>query len=188
MKNSNVVFLDLETTGVAPKFDKIVEVGLIRVEKGKVVKKYSQLVKPPFKIPFAAQSVHGISDAMVRDMPPIKEIKSELAELLRDAYIITHSTNHFDMHFLRNSLGENFVDMAKHINLLFLSRKLDKEFTSHKLESVATRYSVRLKDQHRALSDANTTYECFVGLCKRHNIDDINKIVALLRVKARRKE
>jgi len=188
MNKCNLVFLDLETTGINPHSDKIVEIGIVRIEKRKEIKSYSQLIKPPISIPLSAQLVHGISNEMVISKPKIKQIKHKIIELIKDAFIITHSANNFDILFLKKSLGENIVDLNKHINLCFLSRRLDSKYKSHKLESLAYRYKIELKNHHRALGDAYIAYGCFMNLCKQHKINLIEQVFSTLNHKMKDKK
>ena len=75
----SIVFVDLETTGANPAFDRIIEVGIVKVAGGQVEYEWSSLVDPGVPIPPMIQGFVGITDAMVRDAPSFGDIADEVA-------------------------------------------------------------------------------------------------------------
>jgi DNA polymerase-3 subunit alpha (Gram-positive type) len=175
-----LVFLDLETTGLNHYYERIIEIGMVVVKNGKIHQKHQHLVNPGKKIPYGAYLVHGITDEMVKDKPRIHELKPKLEKILCDCYLVTHSSSNFDIHFLRNELGYEFINTDYHINTCKLSRRLDCHCESHSLRAIRKRYGIKTPYQHRALGDALITYKCFKKIVKKHNIKTIREIFKIL--------
>ncbi|MDH5534446.1 MAG: 3'-5' exonuclease, partial [Betaproteobacteria bacterium] len=101
MLDEPLVFLDLETTGATAHYDRITEVGLIEVERGRLVGEWSTLVNPGVSIPPAIQSLTGITNDMVALAPGFDEIARELYRRLEGKLLVAHNAR-FDYGFLRN--------------------------------------------------------------------------------------
>jgi DNA polymerase-3 subunit epsilon len=95
-----LAFLDLETTGVNPDLDRIVEVALRVAAPGGRITSFHSLVNPGVPIPSGASAVHHITDADVRDAPRFAGIAPTLFELLRDADLAGFGIRRFDMRLL----------------------------------------------------------------------------------------
>ncbi len=75
--------LDTETTGLDTQTDRIVEIGIVRLEPDRPARTYRRLVHPGIAIPPAASAIHGITDAHVAAMPPFAELLPEINQSLR---------------------------------------------------------------------------------------------------------
>ena len=76
------VVFDLETTGVSPLTDAVIEISAIKVRDGKVVDEFSTLVNPKRRIPYGASRVNGITDEMVADMPVFEEVLKDFIDTI----------------------------------------------------------------------------------------------------------
>lgn len=120
LKQRYIAF-DVETTGLSPYNDRIIELGAVLFENGIPVKKYGTLVNPMVNIPTAASEVNHITNQMIQDAPTEKEVYTNLINFLGDALqektvICAHNAK-FDMDFLSHALmrlGHN----AKYIMLI----------------------------------------------------------------------
>ena len=104
------VTLDLETTGLEPKKDRIIEIGAVKVKDGAVEAEYSTLVNPQMQIPKRIWELTGISDEMVENSPVISEALEGLMEFCRDLPLLGHNII-FDYSFVKHSavnLGMEF--------------------------------------------------------------------------------
>jgi len=180
MKYTSFTFLDIETTGFACKEHRIVEIGILKSINRRITEEYSQLINPKRDIPWSVVSVHGIENKHVADAPEIRQVKKKIEELLEDSIVVTHSSNNFDLHFMRNELGKDIIADARHINFCKLSRRLDKDCSGHSLGAVAKRYDVTIINQHRALGDAKTMYSCFHKMIERYNIGELKQILDIV--------
>src|SRR6185437_16555846 len=97
----DLVFVDLETTGGNAAYDRITEVGVVRVTDGALVDEWSSLVNPERPIPSYIESFTGISNEMVAGAPRFAEIAGLVREKLRDAVFVAHNAR-FDYSFLRS--------------------------------------------------------------------------------------
>ncbi len=155
---SQLVFIDLETTGANPLIDRITEIGLIEVVNGET-RRWSTLVNPQRAIPAFIQGLTGIDNAMVADAPTFAEVADELRARLHGKVFIAHNAR-FDYGFVKNEfkrLGQHFqTDVLCTVRL---SRKLYPEHHKHNLDSLIARHGLHADDRHRALADAELIWQ-----------------------------
>jgi DNA polymerase III subunit epsilon len=150
----NLVFVDLETTGASPGYDRIIEVGLVRVADGEVVEQWSTLVNPGTSIASNIEAFTGISNEMVRDAPRFAEIAATVFEKLSGAVFVAHNAR-FDHGFLhREFLRVNVQLSIPVLCTVKLSRRLFPQYVRHNLDSVIERHGIICTARHRALGDA----------------------------------
>jgi DNA polymerase-3 subunit epsilon len=150
----NLVFVDLETTGASPGYDRIIEVGLVRVAHGAVIERWSTLVNPGTPIPANIAAFTGISNEMVRDAPRFAEIAATVFEKLRGALFVAHNAR-FDHGFLhREFLRVNVQLSVPVLCTVKLSRRLFPQYVRHNLDSIIERHGISCTARHRALGDA----------------------------------
>lgn len=176
----NYTVIDLETTGLSPEYDEIIEVAAAKVVDGNIVEQFSSLIKPIFEIPEFITELTGITNYMLSSAPTIQEVLPRFIDFLGDATLIGHNVN-FDINFLYDAclqyldkpLSNNFVDTMRISRLLFPSEE------HHRLEDLLQRLNVSVSRSHRALDDAIATMECYEEM-KRYvtvnNIDFYSKI------------
>ena len=97
------IVLDLETTGLDPDNDEILEVGMVRVESGDMCERYSQLFKPSGPIPLSITHLTGIRNEDCQNQPAFDEKATEILTFLDTEWIIMHNAD-FDLSFLRKAL------------------------------------------------------------------------------------
>ena len=97
LDDTYIVF-DLETTGFSPSVNRIIEIGAVKVESGKITERFSTFVNPDVPIPFRIEELTGINDNMVLDAPRIDEVLPEFLEFCGDAVMVAHNAS-FDMSF-----------------------------------------------------------------------------------------
>lgn len=149
------VVFDLETTGVSPQSDKVIEISAVKVRDGKVVDEFSTLVNPMKSIPYGATMVNGITDKMVADKPVFEEVLKEFIEFIGDDILVGHNINEFDMKFIhrdceaffRMFLGNDYIDT------LPIARKCLPQLAHHRLTDLAIHYNIPAEGAHRALND-----------------------------------
>ncbi|MFY9779958.1 MAG: 3'-5' exonuclease [Candidatus Baltobacteraceae bacterium] len=91
--------VDVETTGIDPRRDRVVEVACLRMRRGEIVERFCSLVDPGRPIPLEASMVHGIYDPDVRGAPALARLVPRLRALTRDALVVAHNAR-FDVAFL----------------------------------------------------------------------------------------
>ncbi|SFL88032.1 3'-5' exonuclease [Shimia aestuarii] len=157
------VVFDSETTGLLPHKDEVVQLGAVRVVKGRIVpgEKIDQLVDPGIKIPPASTKVHHITDAMVAGAPDIEQVSREFHHFSRGAVIVAHNAP-FDMAFLRRQAKSMDIEWDHPIlDTVLLSAVLFGASETHTLDALCDRLGVTIPDhlRHTALGDAQATAE-----------------------------
>lgn len=154
--------IDLETTGFSPsRGDRILELGAIKMqEEGQVIDKYSTLINPGRHISNA--HVHGIEPELVKSAPEFHAVKGFLKSFLEGTTLVAHNAS-FDFGFLESEL----LDQKGEINgvcTIELSRLVDTNLPSRKLEFLCEYYGIETGPAHQALSDALATADLFTLL------------------------
>lgn len=159
MFERDTVFVDIETTGGNANRDRITEIAIITMRKGEIVSEWSTLVNPLAYIPEYIQNLTGISDDMVRDLPPFEEINNEVYERLSDSVFVAHNAR-FDYGFLKNEFKRcSKAFRAPVLCTVKLSRNLFPEYKRHNLDSIMDRYDLQCSARHRALGDARILFD-----------------------------
>lgn len=156
------VVLDIETTGLNPARDEIIEIGAIRVRSGETVAQFSSLVRPSRPIGSFISGLTGITNGMVQSAPSIDVALPELLAFVGGDVIVGHNIN-FDINFLYDNalrimgtgLSNNFVDTVR------ISRLLFPEMPHHRLCDLEEKFHLHNESAHRALSDVLLTAECY---------------------------
>lgn len=182
---SKFVAFDLETTGLVPQKDEIIEIGAVKftvkVENGQVVpqkiKDFQTLVKPNMMIPAEATRVNHITDKMVENAPAVADCLRQFTAFCgQDTILVAHNAD-FDTGFLKEAYEKNpqLLPGNPIIDSLRLSRSILPELKSHKLGEMAMLFKrqqlISMKidsgDMHRAVYDCEMLMEVFVSLLKR---------------------
>lgn len=171
------IAFDVETTGLYPEEDRIVEVGAVYFENGEVIKKYGTLVNPGIKISASATEVNNITNSMIANAPKEKQVYSELVEFLGDALLsntvlCAHNAS-FDMKFLCNTLSRlGYSGVINCVDTLSLSRRLVKGLPDYKQNTIARHFSLKNQNAHRAEADAEICGKILWELIKIKKEDD----------------
>lgn len=158
------VCLDLETTGLAPKTDRIIEIGAVKIKDQTVVEEYSTLVNPRTEIPARITELTGITGEMVRDMPCVEGAVSGFLDFCEDLPLLGHNLL-FDYSFIKHSAVNMGLDFEKKgADTLKLARLLLPDLPSRSLQNLRLYYGIAQGDAHRALEDAQTTWKLYEKL------------------------
>src|SRR5258708_16011317 len=150
----SLVFVVLESTGGNPVYDRITEIGIVRVRNGVAVEEWSTLVNPECPISPYIEAFTGISSEMVAAAPLFAEVAATVFEKLRGAVFIAHNAR-FDHSFLRSEFRKaGFGFSPETLCTVKLSRRLFPEHVRHNLDAVMERHSLSCSARHRALGDA----------------------------------
>lgn len=158
--------LDLETTGLSAKTEKITEIGIMKVRNGEVLEEFCEFVNPEKPIPQRVQEITNITDDMVKDAPTIEEIFPKVLEFIKGTVLVAHNAT-FDIGFLKTvakDLGYEFD--YTYVDTLPLARKLYPELKKHKLGKIAEHLKIKVEVAHRALDDVDTTVKVLREMMK----------------------
>jgi DNA polymerase-3 subunit epsilon len=159
-----LAFVDLETTGGNPAYDRITEIGIVRVQNGELLEEWSSLVNPECPISPYIEAFTGISSEMVADAPLFADVAAAVFEKLRGAVFIAHNAR-FDHSFLRSEFRKaGLAYSADALCTVKLSRRLYPEHVRHNLDVVIERHGLRCTARHRALGDARVLWDLWVKL------------------------
>ncbi len=164
-----LVVLDVETTGLDPENDRVIELGLVLVDGGEVGTKRSWLVQPGIAVPKEALDIHGITDAELRTAPPFAEIRAELLALTAGRLPVAYNAP-FDRAFLAAELRRSggvpaaFEESTEWIDPLVWARARLPREGGYKLGEITKRLEIELVDAHRAAADAEATAKVLLWL------------------------
>ena len=160
------VCVDLETTGLNPKTDKIIEIGAVKVVEGEIVDRFSSFVNPGRKLEERIVELTGITDEDLADAPPIEEVLPQILEFAGDAILLGHSVL-FDFSFLKKAAVNQKCTFEKEaIDTLKISRKYLADLESRSLDYLCGHFAIP-HNAHRALADAEATHILYGKLLDR---------------------
>jgi DNA polymerase III subunit epsilon len=164
----DTVWLDTETTGTRPGFDRCCQVAVVRFEKGEPVDQSSALINPGIPIPHEATLIHGITDEMVKDASTLEAFFAHpLTQKLLEGAQPGAYNGPFDKHFVP-PFGEDWT--WPWLDALSLVRKVDRYASGkgrHKLAVTCERHGVELPQAHDAASDAEAAGRLFYKLGRK---------------------
>ena len=182
--NDSYVVFDLETTGLSPDKNKIIEIGAVKVVDGAITERFSTFVNPEVPIPYNIEQLTSIKDDMVLDAPRIEEILPEFMKFCEGTVMVAHNAE-FDTGFIRKNCERMGLPFDFTIaDTVALARILLPQLNRFKLDTVAKAVGVSLDHHHRAVDDAACTAEIFVKFIEMlhergmETLDDVNQMGA----------
>ena len=161
---TSYICFDLETTGLSPEKDEIIEIGAVKVVNGKVVDRFMQFVKPDEPISEMVTGITGITNAMVADAGPTDRIVFEFLDFCEDYPVLGHNLM-FDYRFMKRYAQKYYMDFQKTgVDTLKIARKVLTDLPSRSLESLCEYYGIENKAAHRAYHDALATAKVYQTL------------------------
>ncbi len=164
-----VVVLDFETTGLSPDHgDRAIEIGAVKIVHGKFVDRFQKLMNPGFAISGFIADYTGISNAMLKDAPPCREVMAEFHEFVGDHNLVAHNAS-FDRKFLDSEFSRISRSYAGTFSCsMLLSRRMLQDAPNHKLESLVRHLKIETEGTfHRALYDAEMAGKIWLRLLDR---------------------
>lgn len=155
-KINSYVCLDLETTGLDPKKNKIIEVGAVKVVNGSVTEQMETFVNPGVKLDERIIKLTGIEDEQLEGAPEITEVLPALLDFIGEDILLGHSVL-FDYSFVkRAAVNQKLTFEKKGIDTLKIARKFLPELESRNLGFLCRYFEIE-HCEHRALADAKAT-------------------------------
>ena len=154
------VSIDLETTGLNPKRDRIIEIGAIRVEQGEITEEFSSFVNPGRKLEERITELTGIRDEDLAEAPELDEVFPRLLEFMGELPLLGHSIL-FDYSFLKKAAVDRKLTFERSaVDTLKIARKYLPDLPHRNLEYLCRYYEIP-HHAHRALEDAKATDQLF---------------------------
>ncbi|MCB0749653.1 MAG: GIY-YIG nuclease family protein, partial [Ignavibacteriae bacterium] len=174
--------LDFETTGTSPPKSRAIEIGIVRIENGKITETFQSLLNPEQFIPPFISQLTGITNAEVFDAPTFESISQDVKEFIEGSILIGHNLP-FDYAFLKSEFERADIQLPKleQICTLKISRKILPELKSKSLGNMVKHFRIQHKNVHRALGDALVTAKLFLKLLKKlkedYNYENVSDLV-----------
>lgn len=166
MKINSYISIDLETTGLNPKLDRIIEIGGVKVVDGQIVDTFETLINPGRKLEERITELTGITDADLADKPYMEDVLPELLAFVGDELPLLGHSILFDYSFLKKAAVDRKLKFEKWgIDTLKIARKYLPELEHRSLGYLCNFYQIPHK-AHRALNDAEVTHLLYQRLCQ----------------------
>jgi DNA polymerase-3 subunit alpha (Gram-positive type) len=178
------VILDIETTGLEPSRDELTEIAALKIRGREISEIFSSLIRPAKPIPAEITALTGIDDEMVRDFPPAGGVLPGFLDFVQGSILVAHNAE-FDIGFIKYHLKNlNERELSNQvICTVKLGRYLLPELENYKLHTLASRLGFKTENRHRAVGDAEITYQIwlkFMDLLKEKGITSKRELDSLL--------
>jgi len=164
LMNHDVVVFDIETTGLEASRCEIIEIGAVKIHKGKITETFETLIKPKGEIPEEIINLTGITPEMVVNSPSIKQVMPDFYKFCYGCTIMAYNID-FDYKFI-SLYGRKFgyIFDNHQIDVLYLARAFIPGLKNFKLSTVCKKLDISLENAHRAVHDAMATAEVVIKL------------------------
>lgn len=168
------VVFDLETTGFSADYDRIIEIGAVKIQNGHVIDRFSTFVNPEIPIPFRIEELTHINDNMVKDADTIDKVLPRFLEFIEGAYLVAHNQS-FDVTFIKQNIKKVLVKDAPvftTVDTVGLARHCYPSLGNYKLDHIAKELKISLSNHHRAVDDAEATAMIYLALLKKLKVNE----------------
>lgn len=177
--NSDIVVFDLETTGLTPFEETIIEIGAVKIHDGMITESFQEFVNPGFPLPSVIVELTHITDSMLAKADKVSNVLDRFMAFVGDSVIAAHNAK-FDCAFLRNELGKLGKGFNNPIlDTLVLAQHMFPGKQSYRLGKLCEWLKVSLINAHRAIDDAAATGECLVKMLrdmKKSGVENLKEI------------
>ncbi|MCL1924235.1 MAG: 3'-5' exonuclease, partial [Defluviitaleaceae bacterium] len=155
---SDYIVVDVETTGLRPASNRIIEVCMVKFRDFKPVEYMQTLVNPNTNIPEEATKINGISNDMVKDAPLIRNVAQSFLDFIGDEKILVAHNISFDLEFLYCSGINVFLEKRKYVDTLSMARgcltkgNLHGDVYNYTLQELSGHFEIYVPESHRAMS------------------------------------
>lgn len=168
LKDTEFSVLDVETTGLSARNNRVIEIGIVKVKNLKITDKYTTLINPGCDIPYFITQFTGIANSDVQYSPSFYDTAEDIEDFIGNSIVSGHNLS-FDEGFLSCEFARNGFEPLSNLSVctLKLSRKIFPSLKSKSLGSVSEYLGIKNRDSHRALSDAEATAQILIKLIKK---------------------
>lgn len=158
--------IDIETTGLSPKKEKITEIAVYVFDGKKVIDEFVSLVNPERPVPYFITRLTGISNEMLVDAPKFYEIAKKIIEITEKRIFVAHNVD-FDYNFIKEEFAQlGYEFKRKKLCTVKLSKKIIPGKKSYSLGKLTAELGISINGRHRAAGDAFATVQLFEHLLK----------------------
>lgn len=163
-KDNIFVAIDVETTGLSPIKNELIEVSAIKYNGDEKIDTFTTLIKPKVKIPYYITNITGITNEMVQNSPYVEEIMPDLIKFIDTNPIVAHNAN-FDYNFIQN-YSNNAFSRNTLIDTVQIGRRLYPNLPNHKLGTIAKHIGINEDGFHRAEFDCECCARIYMEYIK----------------------
>ncbi|HOI64907.1 MAG TPA: PolC-type DNA polymerase III, partial [Mesotoga sp.] len=179
LEEASFVVFDLETTGLNPKEDEIIEIGAVRVEGNEIIDTFSSFVKPSKEVSSLITSITGITNEDLESAQDIKTVLPGFIKFCEGSILVAHNAL-FDYGFVRNTVKKHFGGDWEMpcIDTLALAKSLIKS-KSYSLDTIVKKLKLGHFEHHRASEDARVTSEVlrkFISMAKKRGVEKVAEL------------
>ncbi len=174
--------LDIETTGISFRTEKITELGAVKYKNGEIIEEFECFVNPQKSIPQEVVEITHITDEMVKTAKTIEEVLPEFLNFIGDSVIVAHNAD-FDVGFIKYNAEQLGYKLENtYIDTLRLAKDLFPDYKKYKLGIIAEKLGIKVEVAHRALDDVMTLVKVFdvmLNMLKEKGVktvEDIDKL------------
>ncbi|MFI3162847.1 MAG: exonuclease domain-containing protein [Bacillota bacterium] len=165
VKSKKIVCFDLETTGLDPKLDTIIEIGAVEISNGVIVRKFSTLVNPKREITPIITQITGITNGDLVGQPTIEDVLGDFFKFCDGAVLCGHNSKGFDMKFIHEEASkQGYIFKNEVWDTLEIARILVKGTSNFKLGTLCEHFDIDLTNAHRAYHDAIATAQLLIEI------------------------
>lgn len=180
LRSLSFCVIDLETTGGNPESEKIIEIGMVRIENRKISEERSFLINPEKEIPDFVQKLTGIRKADVEHSPKIYEVIDEIVQFIGDSILVAHNTS-FDVPFLNGVLKKLQRPTLDNrvICTNIMTKYMIPDIMSSNLNYMSQIFDIPHSQAHRAIEDARATGRLllrYLEIFESKNIRKVNQL------------
>ncbi|MBQ3791556.1 MAG: PHP domain-containing protein, partial [Clostridia bacterium] len=178
--SDEIVFFDIETTGLSLQNCHIIEIGAVLCKNGEILQKYDVFCDPGVPIPEEITKLTGITDDMVRGQGSIREVISDFLKFCQNRLLVAHNAAGFDIGFIRKAANEAGIPFQNpYLDTLPLSRYLHPELTNHRLDALVDYYHLGDFHHHRASDDSEVLSKVFYCMAEKLAAEGVTNIKTL---------
>lgn len=180
LRSLSFCVIDLETTGGNPETEKIIEIGMVKVENRKITEERSFLINPEKDIPDFVQKLTGIKKADVEHSPKIEEVIDEIIQFIGPCILVAHNTS-FDIPFLNGVLKKLKRPLMENkvICTNIMTKYMIPDIMSSNLNYMSQIFGIPHSQAHRAIEDARATGRLllkYMEIFEAKNIRKVNQL------------
>jgi len=179
--------VDIETTGLNPEENEIIEIGALLIQEREIKDVFSTLISGSSPIPPEIEGLTGIKDEFLKNEPSISQVLPSFLKFIGEATLVVHNVD-FDIVFLKTHISKILKTELnnKSICTLKVAKVLLPNLGNYKLHTVAEYLKIPISTRHRAIGDAEITYQIwmkFLTLLKDKKINtksDLEKLLIMV--------
>lgn len=181
LKQHTFICLDLETTGLDVKQDRIIEIAAAKFTLDGIIEEYETLVDPEMEIPAESIAIHNITQEMVAGKPTCKDVLGDLLAFIGDLPIVGHGIS-FDIDMITSSSARIEMASTIHKNPFFDTLRLARLYgrsPTNSLEMLRQHFNIQEEGAHRAMSDVIVNIQVFKHLASPYKtFEEVSKVLS----------